>query len=178
MRHTFFLVLYYTIFRYLPKSTVPIIGNVAKVARRFVCRRLFGHCGAMANIEQGAYIGNGKDIFIGDNVGLGKNFKLLQRRLVIDDYLMMGEDVLFLGGGHKHDKIDIPMSKQGSFGKTPLHISSDVWIGARVIVLPGCRHIGHGAIIGACAVVTKDVPDYAIVAGNPAKVVKYRGQNI
>lgn len=51
------------------------------------------------------------------------------------------------------------MNKQGSEGKTPLYIESDVWIGARVTVLPGCRHIGRGAIIGACAVVTKDVPD-------------------
>lgn len=54
------------------------------------------------------------------------------------------------------------------------YIESDVWIGARVTVLPGCRHIGRGAIIGACAVVTKDVPDFAVVAGNPAKVMKYR----
>lgn len=96
------------------------------------------------------------------------------RMLTIGDNVMMGEDVLFLGGGHRHSRTDVPMNKQGSEGKTPLYIESDVWISARVTVLPGCRHIGRGAIIGACAVVTKDVPDFAVVAGNPAKVMKYR----
>lgn len=52
-------------------------------------------------------------------------------------------------------------------------IENDVWIGANVVVLKGV-HIGNGAIIGASSVVTKDVPDYAIVVGNPAKVLKYR----
>lgn len=129
---------------------------------------------AVAIILQGAYIGNGKDVRIGNNVGLGRNFKVLMRMLTIGDNVMMGEDVLFLGGGHRHSRTDVPMNKQGSEGKTPLYIESDVWIGARVTVLPGCRHIGRGAIIGACAVVTKDVPDFAVVAGNPAKVMKYR----
>lgn len=53
-------------------------------------------------------------------------------------------------------------------------IGNDVWIGQNAILLPGCKHVGHGAIIGAGAIVTKSVPDYAIVAGNPAKVIKYR----
>jgi maltose O-acetyltransferase len=48
-----------------------------------------------------------------------------------------------------------------------------VWIGARVIVLPGVT-IGKGAIIGAGAVVTKDVPAYAICVGNPARVIRFR----
>ncbi len=52
-------------------------------------------------------------------------------------------------------------------------IGSDVWLCDNAIVLTGIR-IGHGAIIGAGAVVTKDVPDYAIVGGNPAKVISYR----
>ena len=72
------------------------------------------------------------------------------------------------------ERIDIPMGEQGDKEPTPLHIAGDVWIGARVIVLPGCRRIGHGAVIGAGAVVTKDVPDWAIVVGNPAKVIRYR----
>ncbi|MBU1378251.1 MAG: CatB-related O-acetyltransferase [Alphaproteobacteria bacterium] len=53
-------------------------------------------------------------------------------------------------------------------------IEDDVWLSHNAIITPGCGHIGRGAIIGAGAVVTKDVPAYAIVGGVPAKVVRYR----
>lgn len=66
------------------------------------------------------------------------------------------------------------MCEQGSNPKTQLVIGDDVWIGNRVTILSNCHRIGTGAIIGACSVVTKDVPDYAIVAGNPAKVIRHR----
>jgi len=52
-------------------------------------------------------------------------------------------------------------------------VGHDVWIGTEALVMPGVR-IGHGAVIGARAVVTRDVPDYAVVAGNPARVVRRR----
>ena len=60
---------------------------------------------------------------------------------------------------------------------TPLRIEHDAWIGDRSVVLPGCAKIGVGAVVGAGAVVTRDVPDFAVVAGNPAKVVKFRFSN-
>lgn len=53
-------------------------------------------------------------------------------------------------------------------------IGNDVWIGANTIILPSCHAIGNGAIIGAGSVVTKDVPPYTIVAGNPAKIIRMR----
>lgn len=56
----------------------------------------------------------------------------------------------------------------------PLIIGNDVWIGSRTTILPGCRRIGDGAIIGAGSVVTRDVEDFAIVAGNPAKEIRKR----
>ena len=55
-----------------------------------------------------------------------------------------------------------------------LTIGNDVWIGQYAVILPSVRTIGDGAVIGAGSIVTKDVPDYAIVVGNPAKVIKYR----
>ncbi|TPN76148.1 CatB-related O-acetyltransferase [Mesorhizobium sp. CU2] len=55
----------------------------------------------------------------------------------------------------------------------PLEIGNDVWIGRRAIIMPGV-HIGDGAVVGAGAIVTKDVAPYAIVAGNPARLIRYR----
>jgi virginiamycin A acetyltransferase len=57
---------------------------------------------------------------------------------------------------------------------TPLEIGNDVWIGANAVILPEVNRIGDGAIIGAGAVVSRDVQPYAVVLGNPARVVKYR----
>ena len=70
----------------------------------------------------------------------------------------------FAAGGVQADTVP--------YGK--LDIGNDVWIGQYALILPSVRRIGDGAVIGGGAIVTKDVPDYAIVAGNPAKVIKYR----
>jgi hypothetical protein len=56
----------------------------------------------------------------------------------------------------------------------PLLVGADVWLGANATVCPGCRRIGDGAIVAAEAVVTKDVPPYTVVGGNPAKVIRRR----
>ena len=55
-----------------------------------------------------------------------------------------------------------------------LRIEHDVWLGRNVIILPGCRRIGLGAVVGAGAVVTHDVPDFAVMVGVPAKLLRYR----
>lgn len=56
----------------------------------------------------------------------------------------------------------------------PLEIGSDVWIGTNAVIMPEVSRIGDGSVIGAGAVVSRDVPPYAVVLGNPARVVKYR----
>lgn len=57
---------------------------------------------------------------------------------------------------------------------TKLHIGHDVWIGYNAFIMPGVSEIGNGAVIGAGAIVTKNVPPYAVVVGNPARIVKFR----
>lgn len=86
---------------------------------------------------------------------------------------MMGPDVVILGGGHNTHLTDIPMRLQGSPEAKCTIIGNDVWIGTRAILMPGIK-IGNGCIIGAGAVVTKDIPDFAVVGGVPAKIIKYR----
>ena len=88
---------------------------------------------------------------------------------------MMGPDVMIFTQNHKNDRLDIPMMLQTD-PKRPVVIGDDVWIAARAIILPGVT-IGKGSIIGAGAVVTKDVPEYAVVGGNPARVIRYRNRD-
>ncbi|MBK7031147.1 MAG: hypothetical protein IPH45_18960 [Bacteroidales bacterium] len=70
--------------------------------------------------------------------------------------------------------MDIPVALQGVSAESTL-IGNDVWLSANVIITPGVK-IGNHVIVGAGAVVTKDIPDYAIAGGVPAKVLKYRNQ--
>lgn len=111
---------------------------------------------------------------IGNYSGLGKNCRIQNFDIVLGDYVMMAHDVQFIGGGHVYEDTSLPMAKQGVKDRSKLIIGNDVWIGARVTILGNVKEIGNGVIIGAGSVVTKPVPDYAIVAGNPARVIRYR----
>ena len=140
----------------------------------FFCRKLFIFTGKNITIQRRVYFGKGSNVSIGNYSGLGVNFRIHNARLIIGDYVMTGPDVLVMGGGHKHDDVSIPMIFQGDEIISDITIENNVWIGARVTILGRVRRIGTGSIIGAGSVVTKDVPDYAIVGGNPARVIKYR----
>lgn len=169
-----YLILYYCIARHLPKSTYPILGKCGVVFRSWLCRKLFNGSCKDLKVENKASFGNGRRISCGEDVMIGMNFRTHNRTITFGNHILMGEDVLLLGSGHKHDSIEIPIGLQGNLPITPLTVLDDVWIGSRAIILPGCTRIGHGAIIGAGAVVTKDVPDWAIVGGNPAIIIKKR----
>ena len=101
-------------------------------------------------------------------------------KLIIGDYVSIGaEAVILMGGNHTHRPdwfccyafLDKILDEYQAKGDT--HIGSGVWIGMRAMLLPGVT-IGEGAIIAAGAVVTKDVEPYAIVGGNPARVIRKR----
>lgn len=170
----FWLIVYYGLASKLPKSNRPVLGKFAGWLRSKCAKHLFAECNGYVNLEQGAYVGNGKNFHVLGNAGIGKDFMCHNRIVTIHGELMMGEEVVFLGGGHRFDDINVPMGQQGDLPDTPLEIGEDVWIGARAMVLPGCKKIGAHSIIGAGAVVTKDVPEYAIVGGNPAKLIRMR----
>lgn len=86
---------------------------------------------------------------------------------------MIGIDVLMFTNEHRHDDVTIPMGLQGRTEIEPIVIGDDVWIGSRSLIMKGV-HIGHGAIIAAGSVVTKDVPAYEIWGWNPAHFLKSR----
>jgi maltose O-acetyltransferase len=165
------LITYYCFAGYLPATDGRFFKFVRPV-RRFVAQGLFKRAGKNINIEKGAYFGDGSQIEIGHNSGIGINCRVCGN-VTIGDNVMMGPDVIILTKLHKFDRIDIPMIEQGHAPEMPVIIGDDVWIGTRSIILPGVT-IGNGAIIGAGAIVTKDIPEYAIACGNPAQVVKYR----
>jgi maltose O-acetyltransferase len=86
---------------------------------------------------------------------------------------MMGEDVIIISSNHQFSRTDIPMTQQGFQTEQPVVIGDDVWIGSRAIILAGVK-VGTGAIIGAGAVIAKDVPEWAVVVGNPGRVIRLR----
>ena len=134
---------------------------------------MFSACGKNVNIEHGADIGSGRYIQIGDNSGIGVN--CVVKRGIIGNNVMMGPDVVFISENHNFEDAERPLQEQGKIACSDIEVGDNVWIGTRVIVLPG-KKIGKCAIVGAGAVVTKDVPDYAIVAGNPAKIIRFRNR--
>lgn len=138
--------------------------------RRFLVRNIITNCGKNINIERFAKFN--KNISIGDYSGIGKNCSVAPYTS-IGNNVMMGPEVIMYSRNHNIDRIDIPMSKQGFKDFEPIKIGNDVWIGRRVIILPGVN-IGKGSVIGAAAVIAKDVPPYSIVVGNPGKVIRNR----
>ncbi|QEK11447.1 acyltransferase [Crassaminicella thermophila] len=171
MKKILFLMLYYFVGRHLPSSQSPYSFG-AKKLRYFLCKGLFKETGKNVNIEHGAFFGKGSDITIGDNSGLGIDCRV-SGPLKIGKNVMMGPEVMIYTSNHRIDDLDKPIIMQGETPKELVEIEDDVWIGARAIILPGIK-IGKGAVVAAGAIVTKDVPKFAVVGGNPAKIIKFR----
>ena len=169
----FWLLLYLAFARWLPATDNAMPGmTIVRRLRSAIGRRCLDSAGCNVNIEHMADFGVGIGISLGNNSGIGLRCRV-RGPLAIADDVMMGPEVIILGGGHRFDRTDLPMRLQGSPSPSKTRINNDVWIGARAIIMPGVE-IGQGSIIGSGAVVTKDVPPYSIVGGVPAKVIKYR----
>src|SRR3989338_3434581 len=124
-------------------------------------------------IMEGCKILNPTGIEIGDHSGINHHTDIGGRGgLKIGQYVMIGPYCQILTAEHKYDDRKKPIYLQ-DICCGPVVIEDDVWIGTHVVILPNVT-IKKGAIIGADSVVTKDVESYAIVAGAPAKLIKYR----
>ena len=149
-------LVYEAIAKHLPASTSFAGGGGTRRFRALIVRGFISSCGKSVNIERGAKISS--SLRIGDRSGIGIDC-VCAGSVTIGNDVMMAPECVILTRNHAFDRIDIPMGEQGVQQEKPVFIGNDVWIGRRVIILPGV-HIGNGVIIGAGAVVTKDVPDY------------------
>ena len=162
-------ILYTFIGGILPHYGLGIEWKVSKLIRQICAKLYFNKCGN--NVDIGRRCKLSPNISIGNNSGIGDN-SYIQGEVIIGNDVMMAPNVAIIAVNHNYDRIDIPMNKQGKKEK-PINICDDVWLGYGSKILSGVT-VNKGAIVGAGSVVTKDVPEYSIVGGNPARVIKMR----
>lgn len=115
----------------------------------------------------------GEGLEIGDNVGIAQNcFIQVRGKVVIGNDVIFGPGVYLFSENHNFDNPDLPVVVQGETRKDVI-IEDGVWIGSRAVILAGVR-ISRNSIVAAGSVVNKDVPEYSIVGGVPAKIIKTR----
>jgi acetyltransferase-like isoleucine patch superfamily enzyme len=114
-------------------------------------------------------------IVIGNGCSIGNNAHITAvNNILIGDNVLTGKYILITDNSHGESNIellDIPPAKRPLASKGQVIIEDNVWIGEKASILPNVT-IGRGAIIAANSVVTKDVPPYCVVAGNPARIIK------
>lgn len=133
-------------------------------------------------IGDGCYIGKQVDFYLYDNgvstLHIGKNVLIgdynrfaCKEKIIIEDEVLFAAYVHITDHSHEFRDINIPIYKQGIFGKGPVIIKRGTWLGYRAEILSGVT-IGEHCVVAAGAVVTRDVPPYSVVAGCPAKIIK------
>lgn len=145
--------------------------------KQALVRELFGGIGKSFRLYLPFRVDLGCNIFVGDNVLINQNCTFLDLdRIEIGDRVLIAPDVKIYTATHpiqaKERFYDTGSGELQIYNLSkPVKIRDDVWIGGGSIILPGVT-IGNQSIIGAGSVVTKDVPDHVIVAGNPAKIIR------
>lgn len=154
---------------------------------KFIKKYLRGKCIFRSRIDKKSYIYAGT-LFHASSLGrysyVGYDCEIINT--VIGSFCSIANGVVIGGAMHPLKYVSTSPVFCEIGGGTNLHlgnlkfckekktnIGNDVWIGSKAIVIQGVN-IGNGAVVGAGAIVTKDVPPYAIVAGSPAKIIKYR----
>lgn len=117
------------------------------------------------------------NIYLNDYVHIGDRCQIDGAgKIVIGRGTRIAPEVIIYSRSHNFEKDPKALPYDNTMIIAPVTIGEFVWIGTRVIILPGVT-IGDGAIIGAGAVVSRDIPACAVVVGNPAKIVKHRDSN-
>ena len=136
--------------------------------RRLILRQLFGTGGETVWMQPPFFCDYGSNIELGERVFFNFNCVVLDVcRVRIGDFALFGPAVQIYTPMHP---LDADRRRREEFGK-PVDIGSDVWVGGGAIILPGVR-IGSRAVIGAGSVVSRDVPEGVLAAGNPCRVIR------
>lgn len=142
-----------------------------------VVKKSFAYCGKNVHFSPLNSDFSYDKISIGDDVYIGPYAMFSSiKGITIGNKVTFGPRVTIMAGNHNFKVIGsyiFDNQEKNEDDDLPVTICDDTWIGCNAIILKGVT-IGRGAIVGAGAIVTKDVPPYAIVAGNPAKVIRYR----
>ncbi|MFN3884686.1 MAG: acyltransferase [Rhodocyclaceae bacterium] len=156
------------------------IGPAARIGRQVELNSSQGTISLGEYVSIGPFTlieARGGRIRIGAHTGIGPFCVLYGHgNLEIGADCLIASHVVCIPENHRYEKIDVPMRLQGG-SRCGIRIGNDVWLATRVVVLDGVT-IGNGAIVGAGAVVTRDIPPYAIAYGVPARVVGYRGEKV
>lgn len=131
--------------------------------------------GKHGKISGKCVIYNQKNIFLGENTYINGGSYLHagpKSKIIIGNNCLISYNVHIRTVDHLYEKVDIPIIFQGNEEKS-VTIGDNVWIGYAAQILPGVN-IGNNVIIGAGAIVTKDVPDSCVAAGVPARIIKER----
>ena len=172
MRLSFIEYLYYR-YKYsvIPKFQINRLFNIKNIYT-FMAQESWGSVGIDLKVN-GKIIGLNKNVFFKNHVNINPGARFLGKgKVEIGNYFHTGQNLTIISTNHRYENAEaIPYDKIRI--NKPVVIKDFVWLGDSVLIIPGVT-IGKGAIVAAGSVVTKDVPDYAIVGGSPAKLIKYR----
>jgi len=165
-----------SILDYLVELVMAVLPQdaLSMLCKRWLMRARGSQLGARIKIWRSVWVDFYPGLAIGDDVTVGHATVLLcGGGITIGARSMVGHGSRLISSGHRiPDNRDEPMRWSGP-EQAPIEIAEDAWIGAGATILGGVR-IGRGAIVAAGAVVTKDVPEYVVVAGVPAVIVRHR----
>ena len=161
-------------FRFLFFLIRELPGEYGILLRRRLLHRRFESAGENLQILEGVHIRNIHKIKVGDNVGIGDEcFIQAGGGLEIGNDVLLGPGVKVWTQNHRFDNLDVPIRQQGAEYRK-VTVGDDVWIGANAFIMPGAD-LPRGCIVSAGAVVAgRKYKEYAILAGNPARVIGFR----
>lgn len=146
-----------------------IVSDFHKKRYTAKAKKVFKSCGEGLRVNGSCCFGS--NMYVGNYCNFNGMSVNGSGKVIIGDYFHSGIECMLITQNHNYEGKAIPYDT--TYIRKEIRIGDFVWLGNRVLIMGGVE-IGEGAIVAAGSVVTKDVPPYAIVGGNPAKVIKYR----